>query len=58
MNSIGKVIVSLVVRYEHFILIFGFNIEEPDTAIKDFCVIYSFKNLIEDETCFENPDNR
>lgn len=34
MNSIGKVIVSLVVRYEHFILIFGFNIEEPDTAIK------------------------
>ena len=55
MDSIGKVIDSLSARYENFILIGDFNAEEPDTTIKDFCVIYSFKNLIKDATCFKHP---
>ena len=40
----------------NFILIGDFNAEESDTTIKDFCDIYSFKNLIKDATCFKNPD--
>ena len=28
--------------------------KEFDTTIKDFCDIYSFKNLIKDATCFKN----
>ena len=56
MDSIGKVIDSRSARYENFILIGNFNAEESDTIIKDFCDIYSFKNLIIDTTCFKNPD--
>ena len=55
MDSNGKVIDSLSARYEKFILIGDFN-AEPGTTIKDFCDIYSFKNLIKDATCFKNPD--
>ena len=33
-----------------------FNAEESDATIKDFCDIYSFKNLIKNVTCFKNPD--
>ena len=56
MDSIGKVIDSLFARYENFILIGDINAEESDTTIKDFCDIYSFKNLIKDATCFKIPD--
>ena len=56
MDSIEKVIDSLSARYENFIIIVDFHAEESDTTVKDFCDIYSFKNLIKDVTCFKNPD--
>ena len=57
MDSTGKVIKLLSERQENFILIGDFNAEESDTiTIKDFCDIYSFKNLMKDATCFKNPD--
>ena len=56
MGSIGTVLDSRSARYESFILMGDFNTEESDTTIKDFCDIYSFKNLIKDATCFKNPD--
>ena len=50
-------ILSLSSRYENFLLIGDFNAEVPDMSIKDFCDIYSFKNLIKEATCFKNPTN-
>ena len=41
MESIEKVLDSLSARYEKFILIGDFNAEKYDTAIKDFCDIYT-----------------
>ena len=55
MDSIGKVIDSLSARYENYILVI-LNAEESDTTIKDFCDMYSFKNLIKDAACFKNAD--
>ena len=55
MDSIGKVIDSLSARCESYILVI-LNSEESDTTVKDFCDIYSFKNLTKDATCFKNPD--
>ena len=55
MDSILKVLDSLSARFVNFILIGDFNAEESDTAIKGFCDIYSFKNLIKDATRFKNP---
>ena len=56
MDSIGKVIDSLSARYENFILIGDFNVEESDTITKDFCDIYSFIDLIKDSTYFKCID--
>ena len=57
MDSTGKVIKLLSQRQENFILIGDFDDEESDTiTIKDFCDIYSFKNLMKGVTCFKNPD--
>ena len=46
MDSTGKVIDSLSARYENFILIGDLNAEQSNITIKDFCDIYSFKNLL------------
>ena len=45
-DSIGKAIDSLSARYENFILIRGFNTEESDTIILEFCNIYSFNIVL------------
>ena len=45
MNGIWKVIETLSGRFEKHILIGDFNAEEPESTLKDFCDIYTFKNL-------------
>ena len=42
-------------RYENFIILGDFNSEINEDAVKDFCVIYNFKSLINQPTCFKNP---
>ena len=42
-------------KYDNFILLDDFNSEPTESAINDFCQIYSCKNLIKDNTCFKNP---
>ena len=57
MNCMGKVIDSLSSRYEHFLLIGDVKAEVSDMSMKDFCDIYSFKNLIMESTCYKKPSN-
>ena len=42
-------------KYDNFILLGDLNSEPTESAVKDFCEIYSCKNLIKDNTCFKNP---
>ena len=42
------------VKYDNFILLGDLNSEPTESAVKDFCEIYSCKNLIKDNTCFKN----
>ena len=44
-------------RYENFIILGDFNSEINEDAMKDFCVIYNFKSLINQPTCFKNMQN-
>ena len=44
-------------RYENFIILGDFNSEINEDAMKDVCVIYNFKSLINQPTCFKNPQN-
>ena len=54
MNCMGKAIDSLSSRNYNFLLIGDFNAEVSDMSMKDFCDIYSFKNLIKEPTCYKN----
>ena len=42
-------------KYDNFILLDDLNSEPTESAVRDFCEIYSCKNLIKDNTCFGNP---
>ena len=42
-------------KYDNFILLGNLNSEPTESAVKDFCEIYSCKNLIKDNICFKNP---
>ena len=55
LESIGKVIDLLSVKYEHFIVIGDINVTEFNISEENSCNIYSFKNLIKIPTCFKNP---
>ena len=43
--------------YENFLLLGDFNAEMTDPSLKEFCNLYSLKNLIKKPTCFKYPDN-
>ena len=34
-----------------------FTVEPNDATIKNFCQVYSSKNIVKDKTCFKNPIN-
>ena len=42
-------------KYDNFILLSDLNSETTESAVRDFCEIYSCKNLIKDNTCCTNP---
>ena len=51
-----EILLTHSLQDKNFFLIGYFNAEESDTTIKDFCDIYSFKNLINEATCFKNSE--
>ena len=58
LKEIGKILDKYFSKYDHFILFSDLNSEPKESAVRDFCEIYSCKNLIKDNTCFKNPPKR
>ena len=54
LKEIGKNLDNYSSKYDNFILLGDLNSEPTESAVKDFCEIYSCKNLIKDNTCFKN----
>ena len=44
-------------HYENTILVGDFNVSIDDPHMESFCESYRLKSLIEDPTCFKNPEN-
>ena len=44
-------------RFDNILIIGDFNSTMSDMAMKDFCELYDLENLINEPTCFKNPDN-
>ena len=56
LNIIGKNLDFFSADYDNIFLMGDLNAEPHDNYLKDFCDIYSLKNLIKFPTCFKNPD--
>ena len=57
LNEMGKNFDKYSSNYENFILLGDFNCEPSEQPLKDFCHIFSCRNLIKEKTCFKNPQN-
>ena len=53
-KEIGKNLDNYSSKYDNFILLGDLN-SEPTKAVRDFCEVYSFENLIKDNNCFKDP---
>ena len=42
-------------KYVNFIIIGDLNFKPTESAVRASCQIYGCKNLVKDNTCFENP---
>ena len=45
------------VKYEDILLLGDFNSEVGENEMSEFCEDYNLKNLVEEPTCFKNPEN-
>ena len=56
-GHISKTIDTNMNLYENFILIGDFNAESSEFSLCEFCDMYNLKNLIDEPTCYKNPNN-
>ena len=42
--------------YDNFLIVGAVNSEMTESALENFCGTYYLHNVIEDPTCFKNPD--
>ena len=55
LEYISKEIDSHSSKYDNFLLLGDFNSKPTDKAMKSFCQIYNFKNLLDKPTCYKSP---
>ena len=55
--NLSKIIDRNSSRYDKYLCIGDFNLENSETALRNFCDLYKLKNLVREPTCFKNPDN-
>ena len=57
LECISKEIDSHSSKYDNFLLLGDFNSEPTEEAMKSFCQICNFKNLLDKPACYKNPTN-
>ena len=57
LRHISKMVDANIRKYEKFLLIEDFNADIKDHAMSEFCEMYNLKNLINEPTCYKNPNN-
>ena len=56
LNFITKALDTYYGKYKNVVFLGGFNAEIEETTMKSFCESYNLTNLIEQPTCFRNPE--
>ena len=56
MDSLSKNLALHSSLFENVIVVGNFNIEADNNEILNFCDTFYFANLVEEPTCYKNPD--
>ena len=54
---LGKVLDNFSTKYDRFILLGDFNVQENETILPDFLNAYNAKNIVKNKTCFKSNEN-
>ena len=52
-----KCIDGFLPKYENFVIMGDFNSQPVDNVLKEFLVLFNFKNVVKEPTCYKNPHN-
>ena len=55
LSNVGPILDFYMGKYENFLLLGDFNSEMSETPMIDFCETYNLNNLINEPTCYKNP---
>ena len=56
-ENLGTALDVYIGKYDKFLLAGDFNIEEKETSLSDFLLVYNLKNSVNDKTCFKSLNN-
>ena len=56
-ENLGTALDVYIGKYDKFLLAGDFNIEEKETSLSYFLLVYNLKNLVNDKTCFKSLNN-
>ena len=57
LSHVSKELDTLIGNYDNLLLVGDFNSEISEDVMKDFSQTYNLKNLIQEPTCYKNPNN-
>ena len=57
LKQISKKLDSNIKKIENVILIGDFNANQKDHSLITFCETYNLQNMVNEPTCYKNPDN-
>ena len=55
---LGKVLDNFSIKYDRFVLLGDFNMQESETILCEFLNAYNAKNIIKNKTCFKSIENQ
>ena len=53
----GKILDNFSIKYDHFVLLGDFNVQENETILSEFLNAYNAKNIVKNKTCFKSIEN-
>ena len=57
LSHVSKGLDKYLCYYDNILILRDVNASMSNETLKDFCEMYSFKNLITEPTCYKNPNN-
>ena len=54
---LGKVLDNFSTKYDHFILLGDFNVQENETILSEFLNAYNAENIVKNKACFKSIEN-